>query len=81
MIIQHAKANWAGWGGTTLFLASWLLISRISAYSFLLWVGLMSIGAILCFYGGVRRSKWFLIPCFAAVIVIAGVLVAVHRGD
>ena len=80
MIAQWADAVWAGWGGTALFLASWLMISRISAFSFLLWIGLMLLGAIMCFYGGARRSKWFLVPGFAAVIVTAGVLVGVYRG-
>jgi hypothetical protein len=56
------------------------MISRISAFSFLLWIGLMSLGAIMCFYGGARRSKGFLVPGFAAVIVTAGVLVGVYRG-
>jgi hypothetical protein len=45
-----------------------------------LWIGLMSLGAAMCFYGGVRRSKWFFLPNCAAVIVTAGVLVAVYRG-
>jgi hypothetical protein len=40
----------------------------------------MSLGAVMCFYGGVRRSKWFFLPSFAAVIVTAGVLFAVYRG-
>ena len=80
MIAQRADAVWAGWGGTALFLASWLMIARISAFSFLLWIGLMSLGAIMCFYGGARRSKWFLVPGFAALIVTAGVLVSVYRG-
>jgi hypothetical protein len=80
MIALRADAMWAGWGGTALFLASWLLIARISAFSFLLWIGLMSLGAIMCFYGGARRSKWFYLPGSAAVIVTAGVLIAVYRG-
>jgi hypothetical protein len=57
MIAQRADALWAGCGGTALFLACWLMISRISAFSFLLWVGLMLSGAGMCFYGGVCRSK------------------------
>ena len=80
MTVQRADAAWAGWGGTALFLVSWLMISLISAFSLLLWIGLMLLGAIMCFYGGARRSKWFLVPGFAAVIVAAGVLVAVYRG-
>ena len=80
MTARRADALWAGWGGTVLFLACWLMISRMSAFSFLLWVGLMSLGAVMFFYGGVCRSKWFFFPGFAAVIVIAGVLVAVYRG-
>jgi hypothetical protein len=80
MIARRADALWAGWGGTVLFLACWLTISRISAFSFLVWIGLMSLGAVMCFYGGVCRSKWFFFPGFAAMIVIAGVLVAVYRG-
>ena len=80
MIAQRADAVWAGWSGTALFLASWLMIARISAFSFLLWIGLMSLGAIMCFYGGARRSRWFLVPGFASVIVTAGVLVSVYRG-
>jgi hypothetical protein len=80
MIAQRPDALWVGWGGTTVFLACWLLISRLSAFSFLMWVGLMSLGAIMCFYAGVCRNKWFFFPGFAAVIVTAGVLVAVYRG-
>jgi hypothetical protein len=80
MIAQREDALWAGRGGTALFLACWLLISRISAFSFPLWVGLMSLGAVMCFYGGVRRSRWFFLPSFAAMIVTAGVLVAAYRG-
>ncbi len=80
MISQRAGSLWAGWGGSALFLACWLMISRISAFSFPLWVGLMSLGAAMCLYGGVRRSKWFLFPGFAAVLVTAGVVVAVYRG-
>jgi hypothetical protein len=80
MISQRAGTLWAGWGGTALFLASWLMIRRISTFSVTLWVGMMSLGAVMCFYGGVRRSKWFLLPAFAAVLVIAGVFAAVYRG-
>lgn len=79
MIAQRPGALWAGWGGTSLFLACWLMISWISAFSFLLWVGLMSLGAVMCFYGGICSSKWFFFSGFGAVIVIAGVLVAVYR--
>jgi len=79
MIAQRADAMWAGWGGTVLFIASWLMISRITALSFPLWIGLMSLGAVMCFYGGLRRSRWFFLPGFAAMIVTAGVLVAVYR--
>lgn len=80
MINQRSDALWAGWGGTALFLASWLMISRITALSLLLWAGLMSLGAVMCFYGGICRSKWFFLPSFAAVIVTTGVLVAVYHG-
>ena len=80
MIPKRAGALWAGWGGIALFLASWLLINRISAFSVTLWVGLMSLGAVMCFYGGVRRSKWFFLPAFAAVLVMAGVFTAVYHG-
>jgi len=78
MIAQRGYAVWAGWGGTVLFLVSWLAIARISVLSFPLWIGLMLSGAILCFYGGARRSKWFLVPGFAAVVVTAGVLAGVY---
>jgi hypothetical protein len=80
MTARRADALWAGWGGTVLFLTCSLMISRISAFSLLLWVGLMSLGAVMCFYAGVWRSKWFFSPGFVTVIVIAGVLVAVYRG-
>lgn len=80
MIAQRPAALRAGWGGTTLFLACWLMISRISAFSLLLWVGLMSLGAIMCIYAGVCRTKWFFLPGFAAVIVTAGVLFAIYSG-
>lgn len=75
------EGNWAGWGGTALFIASWLMISYISAFSFPLWIGLMSLGAVMCFYGGLRRSRWFFLPGFAAVIVTVGVLVAVYSRE
>ena len=80
MTTQRANVLWTGWGGTALFLVSWLMISPISAHSFVLWVGLMSLGAVMCFYAGVCRSRWFFLPSFAAVIVTAGVAVAVYRG-
>ena len=32
MIAQRPDALWVGWGGTTVFLACWLMISRISAF-------------------------------------------------
>lgn len=80
MIVQRTDAMWAGWGGTVVFLGSWLMISRISAFSFSLWIGLMLLGALMCFYAGLRRNRWFFLPGFAAVIVTAGVLVAVYRG-
>ena len=80
MIAQRPDALRVGWGGTALFLASWLMTSRISAFSFLTWVGLMLLGAIMCFYAGVCRNKWFFFPGFAAVILTAGVLVAIYHG-
>ena len=80
MIARRAAALWTGLGGTVLFLVSWLMTARISAFSLPLWIGLMSLGAVMCFYGGLRRSGWFFLPSFAAVIVTAGVLVAVYRG-
>jgi hypothetical protein len=80
MISQRTVALRAGWGGAALFLASWLMINRISAFSVTLWVGLMTLGALMCFYAGVLRSKWFLLPAFAAVLVIAGVFAAVYVG-
>jgi hypothetical protein len=64
----------------TLVLASGLTISWISALSFLVWVSLMSLGAVMCFYVGDCRSKWLLLPGFAAEIVTTGALVAVYRG-
>jgi hypothetical protein len=80
MISQRAWHALAGWGGTALFLATWLMIDRIGGFSVMLWVGLMSLGAVMCFYGGVRRSKCFFLPAFAAVLVMAGVFAAVFRG-
>ncbi len=41
MIAQGIDGLWSGWGGTAVFILCWLLISRISAISFPLWVGLM----------------------------------------
>lgn len=81
MIAQRADALWSGWGGTVLFVMCWLLISRISAVSFPLWIGLMLLGAAMCFYGGVRRTKWFLIPGVVALVVTAGVVFSVSRGQ
>jgi hypothetical protein len=80
MTSQRIGTLWAGWGGTALFLACWVMISRISAFSVTLWVALMSLGGVIWFYGGLRRSKWFLIPAFAAVLVMSGVVAAVYRG-
>jgi hypothetical protein len=81
MAAQRADALWVGWGGTALFLASWLLIGSISAFSFPLWIGLMLLGAVLCFYSGIRRSRWFFLPSFFALIITAGVLVSVRYGE
>jgi hypothetical protein len=80
MIAQRPDALWAGWGGTAVFLCCWVTISWISSFSLLLWVGLMSLGAVMCFYGGVCRSKWFFFVGIAAMIVTTGVLVSVYRG-
>jgi hypothetical protein len=81
MIAQRADALWSGWCGTALFVLCWLMISRISALSFPLWIGLMLLGAALCFYGGMRRTKWFLIPGFVALAVTAGIIFSVSRGQ
>jgi hypothetical protein len=81
MIAQRADALWSGWCGTALFVLCWLMISRISALSFSLWIGLMLLGAALCFYGGMRRTKWFLIPAFVALAVTAGIIFSVSRGQ
>jgi hypothetical protein len=81
MTAQRPDALWVGWGGTALFLATWLLIASISALSFPLWIGLMLLGAVMCFYGGLCRSRWFFLPSFFAVIITAGVLVSVHHGE
>lgn len=61
-----------------MFLVCWLMISRISAFSDMLWAGLMLSGAAMCFYGAIRRSKWFLLPGVSAVIVTAGIFIAAH---
>jgi len=63
-----------------LFIASWLMIEKVSSVSFLLWLVLMLTGAVMCFYAGLCRSRWFLLPSLAAMIVVVGVLVAVFRG-
>lgn len=81
MFGQRSNALWVGAGGTTLFLASWLLIASISAFSFPLWIGLMLLGAVMCFYGGLRRSRWFFLPSFAAVLITAGILVSVYHRE
>ena len=81
MTAQRPDALWVGWGGTALFLATWLLIASISALSFPLWIGLMLLGAVLCFYGGLRRSRWFFLPSFFALMITAGVLVSVRYGE
>ena len=62
MAAQRADALWAGWGGTALFLASWLLIASISAFSFPLWIGLMLLGAVMCFYGASAAAGGFFFP-------------------
>jgi hypothetical protein len=59
MIAQRVDALWAGWGGTALFLASWLVISRISAFSFLLWLGLMSLGTVMFSTGASVVARGF----------------------
>jgi len=56
MTAQRPDALWVGWGGTALFLGTWLLIASISALSFPLWIGLMLLGAVMCFYGGLCRG-------------------------
>jgi hypothetical protein len=65
-----------GWSGTVLFLICWLMIASISALSTLLWAALMLSGAAMCFYGAIRRSKWFFLPSIIAVIVTVGVFFA-----
>src|ERR1035438_9024885 len=60
MIPLRTGALWAGWSGTLLFIICWPLIRWTATFSFLLWLGLMLLGAILCVVGGIYRSKWFL---------------------
>jgi hypothetical protein len=74
--LRKTRALWTGWGGTTLFLTCWLAVSWISSLSFLLWIGLMCLCAIMCFCGGIYRSRWFLLPGFAAVVITVGVVMA-----
>lgn len=81
MTIQKTNAMWAGWSGTAVFMVSWLLISHISSFSFPLWIGLMLLGAVLCFYGGIRCNKWFFLPSGVAITVLIGVLVAVFTRE
>jgi hypothetical protein len=76
VIGQKEGAVWAGWGGTALFLICWLTVWWISSFSLFLWAGLMCLGAIMCFYGGVYRSRWFFLPGLLAVVVAIGVFVA-----
>jgi hypothetical protein len=51
------------------------------AFSFPRWIGLMLLGAVLCFYGGLRRSRWFFLPSVAAVLIMAGILVSVYHRE
>ncbi len=81
MTVQRAHALWSGWSGTVLFVFFWLMISRISILSFPLWVGLMLLTAVMCFYAGARRTCWFLLPGFAALIVTGGVVYAASLGQ
>jgi hypothetical protein len=81
MIAQRAGAVWTGWAGTTLSLICWLTVWRISSLSFILWAGLMGLGAIMCFYAGIYRSKWFFLPGIAALIVTLGVFISATRGQ
>jgi len=81
MAAQRSDALWVGWGGTALFLASWLMIASISAFSLPLWIGLMFLAAVMCFYGGLRRSRWFFLPSSAAVFITAGILVSIYHRE
>jgi hypothetical protein len=76
MIAWKAYAQWIGWGGTTLFLASWLCIDWISTLSFLLCIALMLGGGALCVIGAIFRSRWFLLPAVCAILVAVLVSVA-----
>src|SRR5215472_1482917 len=46
-------------GGTVLFIASWLMIWRISAFAFPLSIGLMSLGAVMRLYAGLAAADGF----------------------
>ena len=78
MTDQGSSALLLGWTGSGLFIVTWLMISRISALSFPLWIGMMSLATAFCFYAGVRRSKWFFLPSVVSVTVMVGVLVALY---
>jgi hypothetical protein len=61
--------------------ATWLMIASIIAFSLPLWIGLMLLGVVMCFYGGLRRSRWFFLPSFAALLITAGILVSVYHRE
>jgi hypothetical protein len=55
-----------------LLLVCWIKAPWINSRSFRLWAGLMCVSAIMCFYGAISRSKWFLCPGFAAILSVVG---------
>jgi RHS repeat-associated protein len=66
MSTRRTNALWIGYCGTVLLITCWLAVWWISALSFVLWIGLMSLSAIMCLYGGIYRSRWFF-SCFCRV--------------
>lgn len=70
----RSKALWTGWVGTALSMASWLAIGSLSSRVVAFWVAMMAAGAVMCVYGAVRRSRWFLVPAIATLLITAGVI-------
>ncbi len=77
MSIRGTNALWIGYCGTVLLITCWLAVWWISALSFVLWIGLMSLSAIMCLYGGTYRSRWFFFPAFVAFVVTIGLFFGV----
>ena len=61
--------------------ASWLAIESLRSRVVALWMAMMAAGAVLCVDGAVRRSRRFLVPAIATLLITAGAIRMASRPE